>query len=180
MPQQAAGLPPDAVEVGRIRDAWGVRGALRIAPYSASPEALFSCRRWHALLAGGSTQPLHVTQVREAGGDDLVASVQGVGDRDAALALKGARLFIARADFPALPEGEYYWVDLIGLRVVNREGVDLGEVRDLLQTGAQHVLVVSFTENGKLRERLIPFVGAYIDDVQQEAGTIIADWQPDY
>ena len=177
---QAAGLPQDAVEVGRIRDAWGVRGALRIAPYSASPEALFSCRHWHAVLPDGSVQPLEIKQVREAGGGDLTASVQGVEDRDAALALKGARIFVPRADFPALPEGEYYWVDLIGLRVVNREGVALGEVRDLMPTGAQHVLVISYEEHGKLCERLIPFVAAYVDDVRLDAGTITVDWQSDY
>lgn len=175
-----AGLPEDAVELGRVRDAWGVRGALKILPYSASPEALFSCRCWHALLPDGNVQPLHITQVRAAGSGDLVASVQGVQDRDAALALKGARLFVPRADFPALPEGEYYWVDLIGLRVINREGVELGEVRDVMDNGAQAVLIVRAIEHGKERERLIPFVGVYIDEVRLDAGTIAVDWQPDY
>lgn len=176
----ATGLPEDAVELGRIRDAWGVRGALRIAPHSASPEALFSCRLWHALLPDGRVQPLQVQRVREAGGGELAASVQGIVDRDAALALKGARIFVARTDFPALPEGEYYWVDLIGLRVVNREGVALGEVQRVMDNGAQSVLVVSYVEHGKPRERLIPFVGAYIDDVRLEEGVIAVDWQPDY
>ena len=175
-----AGLPEDAVELGRVRDAWGVRGALRIAPYSASPEALFSCRCWSALLPDGNVQPLHITRVREAGSGDLVASVQGIDDRDAALALKGARLFVPRADFPALPEGEYYWVDLIGLRVINREGAELGEVQGVMDNGAQAVLIVRTIELGKERERLIPFVGVYIDEVRLDEGVIAVDWQEDY
>ena len=103
-----------------------------------------------------------------------------VDDRDAALALKGARLFVPRADFPALPEGEYYWVDLIGLRVVNREGAELGEVQGVMDNGAQAVLIVRTIEQGKERERLIPFVGVYIDDVRLDEGVIAVDWQADY
>ena len=75
---------------------------------------------------------------------------------------------------------EYYWVDLIGLDVVNREGVALGQVKELLSTGAQTVLVMEFEQDGKTQERMIPFVAVYVDDVDMAKRLIKVDWQPDY
>ena len=181
-----ATLPADAVEVGRILDAWGVQGWLKIQPYSASPEALFSCREWFlqppergAKTVFAGTVQLSVRQAREHG-DAVVAQADGVADRNAAEGLRGARIFIARSAFPPLPEGEYYWVDLIGLAVRNREGVVLGEVSELLSTGPQQVLVLHQTQGERRIERLIPFVDAYVDDVDLPARQIVVDWQPDY
>ena len=183
---EPAELPDDAVEVGRILDAWGIQGWFKVQPYSASPEALFSCRRWWlqppergAKAAFSGTVALNIRQAR-AHSDGLVASAADITDRDAALGLKGARIFIPRSAFPALAEGEYYWVDLIGLAVVNREGVVLGQVSDLLATGPQQVLVVGYQDAGKPCERLIPFVDAYVDEVDLPARQITVDWQPDY
>lgn len=186
---EPAELPADAVEVGRIHDAWGIKGWFKIIPYSAWPEALFSCRRWYLLPAErGGKNPfdgpvcLPIAQVRTHG-DAVVASARGVDERNAAEALKGARIFVPRASFPTLPEGEYYWVDLIGLHVVNREGVALGTVTGLMETGPQQVLVLADAPaegSAKPRERLIPFVGAFVDDVDLPAKRITVDWQPDY
>ncbi len=183
---EAAELPPDAVEVGRILDAWGIKGWFKVQPYSASPEALFSSKRWHLLAPEQGPRPafdgpvlLKVRQAREHG-DTVVASAHEVPDRDAAQALKGARIFIARSSFPTLGEGEYYWVDLIGLEVVNREGLALGTVIDLVSTGPQQVLVIGDEQAGKTQQRLIPFVDAYVDEVDLPARRITVDWQPDY
>ena len=185
-PLQAAELPDDAVEVGRVQDAWGIKGWFKVQPYSASPEALFSSKRWFLLPpARGARhfdgpQRLPVRQVK-AHGDAVVASAQGVDDRDAADLLKGARIFIARSSFPTPAEGEDYWVDLIGLAVFNREGVPLGQVRELLPAGPQTTLALAFEgADGKPQERLIPFVSAYVDEVDLAAGRITVDWQPDY
>lgn len=179
-------LPADAVEVGRVRDAWGVRGWFAVQPHSASPEALFAARHWYlqwpqggAGLGPGTCRALAIAQVR-AHGDGLVAKARDIDDRSAAEALKGARIFVARADFPPLDEGEYYWVDLIGLAVLNREGVVLGDVVDLLATGPQQTLVLHQLVAGKTVERLIPFVDAYVDAVDLAARQIRVDWQPDY
>ena len=183
---EPATLPADAVEVGRILDAWGVQGGFKVQPYSASPEALFSCREWFlqppecgARAAFEGTVRLAVRQAR-AHGEGLVASARDVSDRTAAEGLRGARIFIARSAFPPLPEGEYYWVDLIGLQVINREGVPLGQVRELLATGPQTTLVLAYEEAGKPRERLLPFVAAFVDEVALTEKTIRVDWQPDY
>ena len=183
---EPATLPADAVEVGRILDAWGVQGGFKVQPYSASPEALFSCREWFlqppergARAAFEGTVRLAVRQAR-AHGEGLVASARDVSDRTAAEGLRGARIFIARSAFPPLPEGEYYWVDLIGLQVVNREGVALGQVRELMSTGPQTVLVLAYEQDGKAQERMIPFVSAFVDKVELAEKRITVDWQPDY
>jgi 16S rRNA processing protein RimM len=195
-PLETAELPADAVEVGRILDAWGIKGWFKVLPHSASPEALFSSKRWFLLPPERSqkpsrpseaaavqdwTQPL-VLRVREARehSDSVVASSEAIADRNAAESLKGARVFVLRSSFPTPEEGEYYWVDLIGLQVLNREGVVLGEVRDLMATGPQTVLVLQAEEEGRKVERMIPFVSAFVDKVDTAARCITVDWQPDY
>lgn len=183
---EAATLPDDAVEVGRIHDAWGVKGWFKVLPHSASPEALFSSRRWFLQPSERAAKPAFtgtvLLRIREAKehSDSVVASAHEVDDRTAAEALKGARIYVPRSSFPTAGQDEYYWVDLIGLQVVNREGVDLGRVSDLMATGPQTVLVVGFEADGKPAERMIPFVSAYVDQVDVPGGRITVDWQPDY
>ncbi|GKS74350.1 ribosome maturation factor RimM [Acidovorax sp. SUPP950] len=183
---EPAELPSDAVEIGRIADAWGVKGWFKVLPYSADPEALFSSKRWFlqpsekgAKSFFEGTVVLAVKQAREHS-DTVVATAQGVDDRDAAEALRGARIFVPRSSFPTAAEDEYYWVDLIGLAVVNREGVDLGTVRELLSTGPQTTLVLAYEHEGKAQERMIPFVSAFVDKVELAERRITVDWQPDY
>ena len=112
--------------------------------------------------------------------DSVVACAHDLDDRNAAEALRGARIFISRSSFPTAGEDEYYWVDLIGLAVVNRLGDSMGTVRELLSTGPQTVLVLDFEQDGKTQERMIPFVSAYVDDVDLKAHRIRVDWQADY
>jgi len=182
---ESAELPADAIEVGRIADAWGIKGWFKVLPYSASPEALFSSKRWFLQPAErgaktfAGTVLLKIIEAKEHS-DSVVASAQEVPDRNAAELLKGARIFVSRTSFPTPEADEYYWVDLIGLDVVNREGVTLGVVRELLHTGPQTVLVLAYEQEGKALERMIPFVSAYIDTVDLAGRRITADWQPDY
>jgi 16S rRNA processing protein RimM len=182
---EAAELPADAVEVGRIADAWGIKGWFKVLPHSASPEALFSSKRWYLLPAEkgpktfSGTALLRVREAKEHSAT-VVAGAHDVDDRSAAEALKGARIFIPRSSFPTAGTDEYYWIDLIGLEVVNREGVGLGRVRELLSTGPQTVLVLDYMEEGKTLERMIPFVSAYVDAVDLAGKRITVDWQADY
>lgn len=190
---KALPLPDDAVELGRIQDAWGIKGWVRILPHSADTSALIASSSWflqppEARFARGFSAftgcvGVGVAEVKPHT-DGLVAQLDGVDDRNAAEALKGVRIYLPRSAFPATPEGEYYWVDLIGLDVFNREGVHLGVVRDLMPTGPTSVLVLEYTETvdgaEQTAERMIPFVDAYIDDVDRAARRITADWQPDY
>jgi 16S rRNA processing protein RimM len=182
---EPAELPADAIEVGRIADAWGIKGWFKVLPYSAHPEALFSSKHWFLLPSDRGAQTftgvarLTVKEAKEHS-DTLVATAYGVDDRSAAEALRGSRIFVSRASFPAAAADEYYWVDLIGLAVVNRQDEALGSVKELLSTGAQTVLVLEHEQDGKSCERMIPFVAAYVDDVDLQARRIRVDWQTDY
>ena len=181
-----------------VTGAWGVRGGLRIKPYAADPQALFSSKRWYwrwpeatpipdAALSErlrGLPQPLRIIDAREQG-DGVVATLHELQDRNLAEALKGLRLFVPRSSFPTADEDEFYWVDLIGLQVRNREDQCLGVVVDLLQTGPHSVLRIQPVDaagmpDEKAPECLIPFVQAYVDRVDLAGRLIQVDWQADY
>ncbi|MDP2163150.1 MAG: ribosome maturation factor RimM [Hydrogenophaga sp.] len=190
---KASSLPVDAIELGRFQEAWGLKGWLHILPHSADTEALFASTEWflqppEARFARGfsafsGSVTVKVAEIK-VHADGVVARIEGVDDRNAAEALKGVRIYVPRSAFPVTPDGEYYWVDLLGLDVVNREGVHMGIVRDLLTTGPNSVLVLEYTEtvDGAERsaERMIPFVSAYVDSVDQSTRRITVDWQLDY
>jgi len=179
---EAAELPADAIEVGRIADAWGIKGWFKVLPHSAQPEALFSSKRWLLQPPGAAGSQAFRLAIREAKehSDVIVASSEDVPDRNAAEALRGARVFVPRSSFPTAGDDEYYWVDLIGLSVVNREGVVLGTVRELLATGPQTTLVLAAEEDGKAIERMVPFVSVFVDKVDLPGRLITVDWQPDF
>jgi 16S rRNA processing protein RimM len=187
-------LPADAIEVGRILDAWGVKGWVKILPHSTDPEALFSAKSWFLQAPEAKFRPgfslfsgtvsIGVEEAKNHSGS-VVAKFSCLDDRNAAEALRGVRIFLPRSSFPAASRDEYYWVDLIGLNVVNREGVALGCVRDLMTTGPHSVLCVEYAslqEDGTstTAERMIPFVSAYVDAVDIAGKRITVDWQPDY
>jgi 16S rRNA processing protein RimM len=181
---EAAELPADAIEVGRIADAWGIKGWFKVLPHSAQPEALFSSKRWFLKAPGSAAETtaafrLPISEAKEHS-DCIVASSEDVPDRNAAEALRGARVFVPRSSFPTAGDDEYYWVDLIGLSVVNREGVALGTVRELLATGPQTTLVLAAEEDGKAIERMVPFVSVFVDKVDLAGRLITVDWQPDF
>ena len=183
---EAAELPADAIEVGRIADAWGIKGWFKVLPHSAQPEALFSSKRWFIQPSSPATSTpktgafrLAIREAKEHS-DCIVATSDDVPDRTAAEALRGARVFVPRSSFPTAGDDEYYWVDLIGLSVVNREGVALGTVRELLATGPQTTLVLASEQDGKPLERMVPFVAAFVDKVDLAGRLITVDWQPDY
>lgn len=201
--------PEDAVEVGRVVDAWGVKGGIKVLPFSSDPQALFCTKKWFlrpaeasagAVVRPGSASAskaaspvaaagvaklahprfLQVKSAREQG-DVVVVTADDLVDRNAAEALKGARVFVSRSAFPTPDDGEFYWVDLIGLDVRNPQGEALGRVVDLLDTGPQSVLRCEHEgADGKPAERLIPFVSAYILSVSLADKLIVADWGLDY
>lgn len=192
LPSSAAepAWPDDAVEVGRITGAWGVKGWIKVQPFAADPQALFSSKRWflkppeeaRPMRPGATTYPplLKVAESREHG-DGVVARLHEVEDRTGAEALRGARIFVGRSSFPTAGSDEFYWVDLIGLAVINRDEQPLGTVVGLLDTGAHSVLrVLPDGGKGEADERLIPFVAQYIDEVSLDARRIRVDWGLDY
>lgn len=191
---QESAWPKDAVEVGRVLGAWGVKGWIKVQPFAADSKALLSTPRWlvrppeesGAIQRPAVARPfparLKVLEAREHGGV-VVARVDGVVDRNQAEGLQGARLFVERAHFPVTKAGEYYWVDLIGLSVANRQGEAMGTVVGLIDTGPHSVLRLARPEaepGSDGTERLIPFVAAYVDEVDLSARQITVDWGLDY
>ena len=181
----AAAPPADAVEVARVVGAWGIKGGIKLKAFSADPQALFSSKRWYLEPGDRPAAPsakaalprlLKVVQAREQG-EFIVATAQDLDDRSAAEALAGARVFVSRASFPTPDADEFYWVDLIGLAVRNRQGLALGRVSNLIETGPHCVLRVQ-PAAADAHEVLIPFVDAYVDRVDREAGLIEVDWDP--
>jgi len=189
----ACELAADAVEVGGIAAPWGVKGWFKVHTHSASAEALFAARDWYLLPSskpprsvGGKppAAPLFTGCVRvrireiKPHGDGIVAQIRDVEERTITEALQGSRIFIPRSAFPPPKKGEFYWVDLLGMSVVNRQGLALGSVTDLIATGPQTVLVIQDQAAGI--ERMIPFVDAYVDAVDQPQRRIRVDWLPEY
>jgi 16S rRNA processing protein RimM len=192
-----AGSPADALEVGRIGEAWGLKGWFKVQSYASPPEAILSARRWHLRASGRAPatarlpDTLDIRAVR-AHGDGIVASAEGIADRSGAEALRGARIFIERADFPKAGPDEFYLADLLGLEVVNRDGVVLGSIVGLIDTGPHSVLRVApgtaaseaaasnRADPGAAEERLIPFVSAYVDTVDLAGRRVVVDWGLDF
>ncbi len=139
------------VECGRITGVFGIRGELKIASYTEPAERLLDYRPWMLSLAQGQPQPVHPVGSHRRG-SQLVVALDGLTDRTRAESLVGGALSVPRTCFPTLPEGQFYWVDLVGLKVVNEEGVPLGRVTDLIRGPAGDCLAVSGVE-----DQLIPF-----------------------
>jgi 16S rRNA processing protein RimM len=174
--------PADLVEVGAITDAYGVRGEIRIEPFNAPHQSvLLKIRSWWLQRPAGLRADAQVTRVAmlrcRPHGSVLLASLESIADRDAALTLKGARVCVQRADFPAPASGEIYWVDLIGCAVSNTRSESLGAVTSLDDHGAHPILAVR-DEAG--HERLIPYVPVYVVSVDVSQRRIVVDWELDY
>ena len=167
-----AETPTQWVLVGRISGIYGVRGWVKLFSYTQPREALLDYQPW---FLGEAHREQRLVESR-AHGKGLVARLAQIDDRDAAAALVGTDIFVKRGQLPPSAPGSYYWADLIGLRVVNRDGTDFGRVSGLLETGSNDVLQVA----GE-RERLVPFIpDQVIQAVDLETGVIRVDWDPEF
>lgn len=163
------------ITVGRLHGAFGVRGEVKLESFTDPHRAIAKYQPWTLRDARGNERVCESVRVRE-GGKGLIAAMAGIEDKDAADALRGTDVLVPRSALPPPAPGEYYWVDLEGLRVVNVEGVDFGTVSHLFSTGANDVLVAQ----GE-RERMIPFVQPdYIRCVDFDAGVVTVDWDADF
>jgi len=166
------------VVMGRIVAPYGVLGWLKVLPDTETIDGLFDYPIWWI----GKDDQWRELEVQDAKihNDVLVVKLKGVDDRDAAFACKGKQVAVPRASLPEPDEHEYYWSDLIGLAVKNKQGEDFGEVIDVLETGANDVLVVN---TGKARgsvERLLPFIDQVILEVDVSAKTMLVDWDAEF
>lgn len=163
------------VIMGRIASAHGIRGLVKIQPFTEYLDSLLDYRTWWIGHEHGPWREVRVGQC-EAHGRTLVAQLPDCPDRTAAEKLKGLLIAVPRSSLPEQEEGEYYWSDLIGLAVVNEAGERFGMVANLLETGANEVLVV----RGDSGEILIPFVASAIRRVDLQNETIFVDWSAEY
>lgn len=159
--------------MGRIAAPFGVKGWVRVQSFADDPATLVEYASWR--IGRGEQQREFAVDAVQDHSHGWVAKLAGIDDREAAYALRGQEISVARSSLPPPAEGEYFWSDLIGLAAVNRDGVELGTVDSLLQTGAHDLLVVK----GK-REHLIPFIAQFVGTVDVAAGRIEVDWGEDY
>ena len=159
--------------LGRVLGAFGVRGELKLHSFTDPPAKVLKYQPWVLVHRGVEREVANARGRDTAKG--VLLTLPEVVDRDQAEALAGAEIWVPRSRLPAPKPGEYYWVDLEGLRVVNREGVLLGTVSHLFETAANDVIVVAGD-----RERLVPFLDDYVLGVDFDAGQVTVDWDPDF
>lgn len=158
------------IPVGYITGIYGIRGWLKIESYTRPPENIFSIQPWY-IMRNGDWQETNVKQGR-IHGKGLIVALEGVTDRDIARDLVDKEISIFRSQLAELPPGEFYWVDLIGMQVINQQEKILGKVIEILETGANDVLVVE----GQGRY-LIPIVwNMYVFNVDAGKQLISVDW----
>jgi 16S rRNA processing protein RimM len=158
------------VELGRVIGAYGIKGWIRLFSYADPIEKILSYRTWS--LAGREWKVIE----GHAHSGAVVASLEGLSDRDAAAALEGQVIGVPRSALPKARKGEFYWTDVLGSEVVSTQGVTLGRLQSLTDNGAQDVMVVK----GE-RERLIPFVvGPIVIGVDAGAKRILVDWDAEW
>ncbi len=161
------------IVLGRVSGVFGTRGWLKIYSYTRPRENILIYPEWQ-LSISKQWRSFPVNEHRQQGGS-LVVSLEGVDDRDAAAAYIGNEIAVDRDALPENATGEFYWVDLVGIEVVNLEGISFGKVSRLLATGANDVLVVDGD-----KERLIPYVrDIHVIDVDLKHGQMTVDWHPD-
>lgn len=182
MPASGAGErepPADLVELGALRGAYGLKGWVRFVPHAAASEVLPAARRWWLDGSTGASDVMPEGVRRH--GDALLVKWAGCDSKEQADAWKGATLAVSRSEFPPLRDGEYYWTDLLGCQVVNRDGAQLGVVSGLRESPGRQWLEVSGGPGGPGGEpMLIPLVEQYVEAVDPLARWVRVDWQEDW
>jgi 16S rRNA processing protein RimM len=165
---------PRFVEVGRLGAAHGVRGWLRVQSFTDPPQRLFEWRRWRLKGERGAEREVKVVESR-AQGNDWIARLDGVDDRDAASRLTGLLVLVERDELPPVKEGEHYRADLVGFEARNLEGALLGVVDHFIDTPANAVMVIK----GE-REHLVPVTAMHLRRVEKDARRLTVDWPEDF
>jgi len=169
----------DLIVVGKIFSVHGVRGEVKVYSFTDPIENLLSYRNW-TLCRDGSVKQVELVSGRSTQ-KDLVAKLKGLDDRDEARLLSGYEICISRSLLPNLPVDEYYWYQLVGLKVIDQLGQLFGKIDHLLETGANDVMVVKPCA-GSLddRERLLPYTEQCVLAIDLGAGEMRVDWDADF
>lgn len=167
------------VELGKLVGVWGVKGWVKLHSYTRNRKDISQYQTWYLKKPKSNAEPTPITVLncREQG-QGMVAQLEGVDDRDQALAMSGQVILVKQSDLPALPEGEFYWQQLIGLSVNNDAG-PIGKVLSIMETGANDVLVCKNVDQGGT-DVLIPYTNEVILEVDLECGSMLVDWDKSY
>ena len=168
----------ELLSIARTGGAYGVRGWVRIVPFEQG-EPLFAAKTWHFIAMNGQQRALLVTELKHHGAQ-LIAKFEGIDSKEDADRLRG-QIALFRENFPDLADQDEHWaVDIIGCRVINREGEELGTVCDISDNGVQDILVVRSNAPESGREYLIPVVEQYVEDIDTDERVIRVDWHSDW
>ena len=162
--------------MGRVVAPFGIKGWIKVQVFTELTGSLLDVREWQ--IGRDGRWAAHEVLEGAVHGKVIVARLAGFDLPETVSVLRGHDIAVPRAALPASGEAEYYWTDLVGMAVVNREEVVLGKVAKVFDNGAHSVLAVE--AEGVTGEMLVPFVAAYIDGVNAADGTIRVDWQPDF
>ena len=180
----------DLIELGAISEAQGLQGQVKVRPHSSEPVALLSSKViWLSLIprreagVAASVEQASLIQYKvksaKMHSGNVVLALDGITDRDQALALKGARILVGRDAFPKAESDSYYWVDLIACQAVNLQNETLGEVIDVTENGAHGVIAIGDAATKEIKY-LVPFVKEFIHNVDLPNKKITLDWQSDW
>jgi 16S rRNA processing protein RimM len=170
--------PSDLIDLGIVYDAQGLKGHIKVRPYSSDPVALLACKEVYLQAScPGALFTSYRVQSAKIHSGYVVMLLDGICDRDAALALKGLMVALPRKAFPSPEQDTYYWIDLIGCEVYNEQGTHLGSIEEISEFGADPVM--------KIGDELIPFVPAIVKSVALKSadlpsGRVVVDWQPNW
>ncbi|GHB07090.1 ribosome maturation factor RimM [Modicisalibacter luteus] len=175
-----AGQSDEYVVLGKLTSPYGVKGWLKVYSYTSPMEGILDYAEW-VIEQRGVRTTRRLAQARRQG-KGLVACLEGIDSREQAEQLAGADILLPKQALPELEAGDYYWYQLEGLRVMTLQGVDLGRVDYLFETGANDVLVVKGdAQSIDDRERLLPFLpDEVIRDTDLITGTLTVDWDPEF
>jgi len=160
--------------MGRVAAPFGIQGWVKVQTLTAHVGNLRDYPLWWLERDGGWRETAVIAA--KVQGKTLVAQFAGVNDREAAAGFRGCAIAVPREQLPQPQDNEFYWADLIGLKVINMQRHEFGRVARIVQTGANDVLVVEGTE----KETLVPFIASAIRKVDLAAGVIEVDWGKDY
>ena len=168
----------DPVIVGRVGGVYGVRGWLKLDSYTRPKENIFTYTPWLVRLDAG-WKKVEIEDFQQRGSGPLLVKINGIDSPEQAREYTNCDISVTQEQFPALAEGEYYWHDLIGLEVLNQEQVSLGKISDILETGANDVLVIE-KAGERITKTLIPLVmDVFVKKVDLNARTMLVEWQSD-
>jgi 16S rRNA processing protein RimM len=167
-------VKPDLINVGKISGVFGIKGWVKVYSFTEPTDNILNYIPW--TLQKGTESRIVKVVTGKIQGKSVIAALEGITDRDVAATLMGWDILVERSQLPSLAEKEYYWFELLGLRVKNTQECDLGVVESLMETGANDVLVVKGD-----RDRAIPFLqGQTILNIDLKERLMVVDWDADF